>query len=190
MKPARLGALRNYLANFLAKWMSLDTFKWEPSSGVMAKPGLLGRNEADQPGITKGTQRHTTSSGLSYLKNLCRSWRLHGDQEKTPLRPASVGDMMLPSDFLHMLPSPSWTMPKLRERETGPSKRRTGSKNILENACRCWGVLHVCMPVGQKGNVWAARLWRRRTYSQTFPEELPLGESLTSTCQNQNGDVS
>ena len=33
------------------------------------------------------------------------------------MRPANVGDIMLPSDFLHTFPSPSWTMPKLRERD-------------------------------------------------------------------------
>ena len=87
--------------------------------------GCLDRMRLTEQGSPKATQRHTTSSRSSYLKNLCRYWRLQGDQEKTPLRPASVGDMMFPSDFLHMLPSPSWTMPKLREREMVPSKHRT-----------------------------------------------------------------
>lgn len=69
-------------------------------------------------------QQYTAGSKMSYLKNLCRYWRLQGDQEKTPLRPANVGDMMLPSDFLHIFPSPSWTMPKLWEREMVLSKQR------------------------------------------------------------------
>ena len=69
------------------------------------------------PSRERQRQRETHSQlrGL-YLKNLCRYWRLQGDQEKTPLRPANVGDIMLPSDFLHTFPSPSWTMPKLWER--------------------------------------------------------------------------
>lgn len=127
IQPAGLGALRKCLANFLAKETSQDTFKWEPCWEVTAKPGLLGQNQAAQAGSSRDIQRHTSSSGSSYLKNFCRYWRLQGDQEKTPLRPANVGDMMLPSDFLHTFPSPSWTIPKLHEREMGLSKPRTVS---------------------------------------------------------------
>lgn len=50
---------------------------------------------------------------LEYLRKRVRYWRLQDDQEKSPLSPASVGDMMFPMDFLHTLPSPSWTIPKL-----------------------------------------------------------------------------
>lgn len=71
-----------------------------------------------------GDERHTARPQTSYLRNLRRYWRLQADQEKSPLRPASVGDMMLPSDFVHRFPSPSWTMPKLRERETALLEQR------------------------------------------------------------------
>lgn len=50
---------------------------------------------------------------IAYLRKRLRYWRLQADQEKTPLWPANVGDMMLPSDFLQTFPSPSWTIPKL-----------------------------------------------------------------------------
>lgn len=49
----------------------------------------------------------------AYLRKRLRYWRLQADQEKTPLCPAKVGDMMLPSDFLQTFPSPSCTIPKL-----------------------------------------------------------------------------
>lgn len=78
---------------------------------------MPGQDQADEAVNIKSTKRYMAISETSYLKNLCRYWRLQGDQEKTPLRPANVGDIMLPSDFLHMFPSPSWTMPKLQERE-------------------------------------------------------------------------
>lgn len=47
------------------------------------------------------------------MRKRLRYWRLQADQEKIPLWPANVGDMMLPSDFLQTFPSPSWTIPKL-----------------------------------------------------------------------------
>lgn len=50
----------------------------------------------------------------AYLRKRLRYWRLQADQEKIPLCPANVGDMMLPSDFLQTFPSPSWTIPKLK----------------------------------------------------------------------------
>lgn len=95
---------------------------------------------------------HKTSLRDPYLKNLCRYWRLQEDQEKTPLRPASVGDIMLPSDFLHIFPSPSWTIPKLRKTENGYFKSESvrasvvcdtkgapfssfGISQIMENIC-------------------------------------------------------
>lgn len=74
---------------------------------------------------------HKTSSRDPYLKNLCRYWRLQEDQEKTPLRPASVGDIMLPSDFLHIFPSPSWTIPKLRKAENGYSKSESVRASVV-----------------------------------------------------------
>lgn len=49
----------------------------------------------------------------AYLRKRLRYWRLQADQEKIPLWPANVGDMMFPSDFLQTFPSPSWTIPKL-----------------------------------------------------------------------------
>jgi len=50
---------------------------------------------------------------FTHLKNLFRYCRLQDDQENKPLCPAKVGDIMFPTDFLHTLPSPSWTIPKL-----------------------------------------------------------------------------
>lgn len=75
------------------------------------------KEKANPP--SKVQSDHKTSLRDPYLKNLCRYWRLQEDQEKTPLRPASVGDIMLPSDFLHIFPSPSWTIPKLWKTENG-----------------------------------------------------------------------
>lgn len=74
---------------------------------------------------------HKTSSRDPYLKNLCRYWRLQEDQEKTPLRPASVGDIMLPSDFLHIFPSPSWTIPKLQKAENGYFKSESVRASVV-----------------------------------------------------------
>lgn len=74
---------------------------------------------------------HKTSSRDPYLKNLCRYWRLQEDQEKTPLRPASVGDIMLPTDFLHIFPSPSWTIPKLQKAENGYFKSESVRASVV-----------------------------------------------------------
>lgn len=97
-------------------------------------------------------ERDTTSFRGSYLKNLCRYWRLQADQEKTPLRPANVGDMMLPSDFLHTFPSPSWTMPKLRERNGSFKTRNRFHRVTHADKPRSTprGCPFSCMPVRPK----------------------------------------
>lgn len=89
----------------------------------------------------------------SHLKNLCRYWRLQADQEKSPLRPANVGDIMLPSDFLHTFPSPSWTMPKLWERNGSFSAKNRVSDHTRSHQCRpaLWKPLLLCARQAGKG---------------------------------------
>lgn len=52
----------------------------------------------------------------SYPRKRLRYCLLQVDQKKTPLFPARVGDMMLPSVLRHGFPSPSWIIPKLEEK--------------------------------------------------------------------------
>ena len=51
----------------------------------------------------------------AYPRKRLRYCRLQVDQEKTPLFPARVGDIMLPSVLRQGLPSPSWIIPKLEK---------------------------------------------------------------------------
>lgn len=51
----------------------------------------------------------------AYPRKRLRYCRLQVDQEKTPLLPARVGDIMLPSVLRQGFPSPSWIIPKLQK---------------------------------------------------------------------------
>lgn len=53
----------------------------------------------------------------TYPRNRLRYCLLQVDQKKTPLFPARVGDMMLPSVLRQGFPSPSWIIPKLDVKE-------------------------------------------------------------------------
>jgi hypothetical protein len=114
IKPAGLEVPRRCSAKSLFT-EGLGTFRGDPSG----RPSwsCLHRMRMSRQPPSKAQRDHRWSTRCAYLKNLCRYWRLQGDQEKTPFRPANVGDMMLPSDLLHVFPSPSWTIPKLHERE-------------------------------------------------------------------------
>ena len=50
-----------------------------------------------------------------YLRNSSKLFLLQRDHENWPLWPERVGDMISPPDFRQALPSPSWTIPKLRK---------------------------------------------------------------------------
>ena len=52
----------------------------------------------------------------AYPRKRLRYCRLQVDQKKTPLFPARVGDIMLPSVLRQGFPSPSWIIPKLEDK--------------------------------------------------------------------------
>lgn len=65
---------------------------------------------------TENVESVLTGGTEAYPRNRLRYCRLQVDQKKTPLFPARVGDIMLPSVLRHGFPSPSWIIPKLEER--------------------------------------------------------------------------
>lgn len=72
-----------------------------------------------------------------YPKNFFRYCRLHADQEKTPLFPASVGDIMFPSVFRQGFPSPSWIIPKLEQKKMNEGKQKCEEKKReKQRACK------------------------------------------------------
>lgn len=76
--------------------------------------------------VSEGEQRQLTgkfnsvgalaSSAEAYPRKRLRYCRLQVDQKKTPLFPARVGDIMLPSVLRQGFPSPSWIIPKLEQK--------------------------------------------------------------------------
>lgn len=103
--------------------------------------------------INRVSQRETNSDRTGNAESVCalgrghevyprkrlRYCRLQVDQEKTPLFPARVGDIMLPSVLRQGFPSPSWIIPKLDFKKR---KKRTTEVNRLE-MCSSWG--EVCV---------------------------------------------